>query len=47
MYNQTKHQHGKHFCMHCLQCFSSEDVLNNHKTNSMVINGPQAKKIPE
>ena len=33
MYNQTKHEHKKHFCMHCLQCFSSEEVLNNHKNN--------------
>ena len=47
MYNQTKHQHRKHFCMYCLQCFNSRDVLNNHKTNCMVINGQQAIKIPE
>ena len=26
MYNQTKHEHRKHFCMHCLQCFSSDRV---------------------
>ena len=31
MYNQTKHEHRKHFCMHCLQCFSSDKVLSNHK----------------
>ena len=37
MYNQTKHPHRKHFCMYCLQCFDSEDILNNHKTNCMVI----------
>ena len=24
MFNQTKHEHREHFCMHCLQCFSSE-----------------------
>ena len=47
MYNQTKHQHRKHFCMYCLQCFNSRDVLNNHKTNCMVINGQQAIQIPE
>ena len=33
MYNQTKHKERKHFCMYCLQCFSSERVLNNHKDN--------------
>ena len=27
MFNQTKHKERKHFCMHCLQCFSSEIVL--------------------
>ena len=31
--NQTKHKERKHFCMYCLQCFSSEQVLTNHKEN--------------
>ena len=31
MYQQTKHKERKHFCMHCLQCFSSERVLTDHK----------------
>ena len=26
MYNQSKHKEKKHFCMYCLQCFSSERV---------------------
>ena len=47
MYNQTQHPHRKHFCKYCLQCFNSEDVLNNHKTNCMVINGQQAINVPE
>ena len=47
MYNQTKHEHKKHFCMHCLQCFSSEEVLNNHKNNCIQINGTQAVKMPD
>ena len=46
MYNQTKHKERKHFCMHCLQCFSSERVLNNHKDNCIQINGIQAVKMP-
>ena len=33
MFNQTKYEGKKHFCMHCLQCFSSERVSNNHKDN--------------
>ena len=46
MYNQTKHKDRKHFCMYCLQCFSSERVLNDHKENCIVINGKQAIKMP-
>ena len=47
MFNQTKHEHSKHFCMYCLQCFSREDVLTEHKNNCIVINGEQAIKMPE
>ena len=47
MFNQTKHEHRKHFCMYCLQCFSSEQVLNNHKKNCLSINGTQAIKMPD
>ena len=46
MFNQTKHEHRKHFCMYCLQCFSSETVLNNHKNNCIQVNGTQAVKMP-
>ena len=47
MYNQTKHEHRKHFCMHCLQCFSSQRVLNNHKDICIQVNGQQAIKMPD
>ena len=47
MYNQTKHHDKKHFCMHCLQCFSSERVLINHKDNCIQVNGVQAVKMPD
>ena len=47
MVTQTKHKNKKHFCMHCLQCFSSEKVLNNHKYNCIEINGTQAVKMPD
>ena len=46
MYNQTKHKERKHFCMHCLQNFSSDRVLNNHKENCIQINGTQAIRMP-
>ena len=42
MFNQTKHKNKKHFCMHCLQCFSSESVLNDHNGNCIQVNGTQA-----
>ena len=47
MYNQTKHKERKHFCMHCLQGFSREDVLTEHIPNCIAINGEQAIKMPE
>ena len=47
MFNKTKHKESKHFCMHCLQCFSSEDVLMNHKDNCIQVNGTQAVKMPD
>ena len=47
MYNQTKHKGRKHFCMYCLQGFSSERVLNNHSVDCIEINGEQAIKMPE
>ena len=46
-YNQTKHKEKMHFCMHCLQCFSSDRVLNNHKEICIQINGTQAVKMPD
>ena len=33
--------------MHCLQCFSSEQVSTNHKENCILINGKQSIKMPE
>ena len=47
VFNTSKHEHRKHSCMHCLQCFSSEDVLTRRKTNCIVINGEQAIKLPQ
>ena len=47
MFRQTKHEHKKHFCMYCLQCFSREDVLTKHINNCISINGKQAINMPE
>ena len=47
MFNQTKHEHKKYFCMYCLQCFSREDVLTEHKNNCILINGKQSINMPK
>ena len=31
MFNNTKHRNKKHFCKCCLQCFSSKEILTEHK----------------
>ena len=47
MFSQTKYKCKKHFCMYCLQCFSREDILTEHKNNCLSINGKQAIKMPK
>ena len=47
MYNQSKHRERKHFCMYCLQCFSSESILVKHTSNCLTIYGNQAIKMPK
>ena len=47
MYNQSKHKEKKHFCMFCLQCFSSESILVKHANNCLMINGKQAINMPK
>ena len=41
MCNKTKHNGKKHFCKYCLQCFSNERVLIQHKETCLKINGQQ------
>ena len=45
MFNKTKHQHRKYFCMHCLQCFSTKEIVTKHKPVFMVINGEQSIRM--
>lgn len=47
MYDKTNHKERKHFYMHCLQCFSTEEILTKHKSNCMVINGEQVIRMPK
>ena len=47
MFNKTKYKGKKYFCKNCLQCFSSENVLLEHKEDCLVINGKQNVKLEE
>ena len=46
MYSQikTKNVHKKHFCMSCLQNFTTKETLNNHKEQCVSINDTQTVK---
>ena len=46
MFKQTKHKSKKNFCMNCLQCFSSIEILDAQRKDCIVINGKQAIKMP-
>ena len=43
MFSKTKNK--KHFCKCCLQCFSSEKVLIEHRENCLIITGKQNVKL--
>ena len=47
MFNITKDDKKKHFCMYCLQHFTSERILTNHKENCIIINGTQGIVMPD
>ena len=46
-YNVNKHKNKKHFCLRCLQPFSSEDHLEAHKGDCLIINGTQRIEMPQ
>ena len=47
MHRKTKRKGRKHFCMHCLQNFTTEEVLNNHKEKCLIVNGTQKSTYEE
>ena len=47
MRNHTKHHGTKEFCMHCLQAFTTKEVLAKHKENCLSFNGPQGIQMPK
>ena len=42
MFSRTKHKDKKHHCMSCLQSFTTEEILSNHKKQCLLINGCEA-----
>ena len=47
MYKKTKHHCKKHFCISCLQCFSTKEILNSHTKNCLIINKKQNIIMPK
>ena len=45
MFNKTNNKNKKYFCRSCLECFSSENVLTEHKENFLLINDKQNVKL--
>ena len=41
---KTKNVHRKHFCMLCLQNFTTKEILNSHRESCLLINDTQAVK---
>ena len=45
MFNKTKNKNKKYFYRYYLQCFSSKNVLTEHKETCLKINGAQTVKL--
>ena len=43
--NKTRNKNKKHFCRYCLQYFSSEKLVIEHKNVYLKINGKQSVKL--
>ena len=45
IFHKTKNKNKKYFCKSCLQCFSSKNVLTEHKEICLSINGAQSVRL--
>ena len=45
LFHKTKNKNKKYFCKSYLQCFSSKNVLTEHKRVCLSINGAQSVKL--
>jgi len=46
MFNFSNHKDNKHFCMRCLHCFISKNLLERHQPDCFAINGTQVIDLP-
>ncbi|CAB4002301.1 Hypothetical predicted protein, partial [Paramuricea clavata] len=46
LHSYTKDNHKKHFCVSCFQNFRSEEFLQKHRKDCLIINGKQAVRMP-
>ena len=45
IFHKTENKNKKYFCKRCLQCFSSKNVLTEHKKVCLSINGAQSVRL--
>ena len=45
MFHKTNNKNRKYFCKSCLQCFSSKNMLTEHKKVCLNINGTQSARF--
>ena len=45
MFHKAKHKNKKYFYRSCLECFSSKNILTEHKEDCLIINGKQSVKL--
>ena len=45
MFHKTENKNKKHFCKNCLQCFSSKNMLTEHKEDCLSINGTKFARL--
>jgi len=46
MFNFSNRKETKHFCMRCLHCLSSKNLLERHQGDCFALNGTQAIDMP-
>ena len=44
MYSKTEYKEKKHFCISCLENFTTKEILNSHRERCLLVNDTQAVK---